>query len=254
MKVIGMLLAAAIVFAGAMTGAWWVKSQYFTSPEENLIADTPEEQRTRRLPIPNPDDHLLSASNQLPVAVRPKEASIEEMLRLGMSLNEREKRIVSEEGKLNARVIQQQIAFDEITAERNEIDLMRNEVDSQLASAEQLISQLIQGRQAIIDERDAMEEKLKEMEDVQSNFNEQQQKRVKQLAQLIQSMDAEKSADIIREMSNDGKIRDAAEMLSLIEERDAAKILESIDDAKLVQDLVVEFKNLQTAEAPKTRR
>ena len=254
MKIIGMVLASAIAFVGASSGAWWVKSHYLSSPEDVTVSEDADAQQTQGLPPPNADDRLLNESDQLPVAVRPKEVSVEEMLRLGMSLNEREKRIVAEEDKLKERSIQQQIAIGDITAERDEIDQMRNEIDDQLATAEQLMTRLIQGRQAIIDERTETERTLKEMEEIQSEFSEQQQKRIKQLAQLIQSMDAEKGAEVIREMSNDGKIRDAAEILSLIEERDAAKILEYMDDAKLVQDLVTEFKNLQTSEIPRSRR
>ncbi|MDB4731923.1 hypothetical protein OAF74_03700 [bacterium] len=59
-------------------------------------------------------------------------------------------------------------------------------------------------------------------------------------------MDEKKAAEVLREMSNDGKMSVAVEILSHLEEREAAQILSELDDAKLVQDLVTEFRNLKS--------
>lgn len=247
MKMVFLILAAAVVFIGASGGAWWLKNHYLQPDAQVADKDgSPANQTVAGLPVPNKDDQTQSPDDELPVSIRPKDVSVEEMLRLGMSLNEREKRIAKAEDALQAKVVQQQIAFAEVTAEQAEIDGLRKEVADQLTKGEQFLSQLMQSRQAVIDERAATEKSLEEMKAAQGKVDEQQQANTKRLSLLLQSMDEDKGAEVLVEMANDGHLAEAAELLSLIEERDAAKLLSAIPDKKLVQDLVVAFRNLQT--------
>ncbi|MEW4490296.1 hypothetical protein AB1L42_19580 [Thalassoglobus sp. JC818] len=246
MKTLGILILSGTVFAATCAGSWWAKNRFLSSEQaSDQTANNNDVLGT--LHPPNDDDQSDGGVEEMPVPVRPKEVSVEELIRLSMSLKEREKQIIGEEKRIQDRVIQQQIAFNDMLNEREEMDQLRKRTSEQIRSAEQLISQLIQARQSIIDERATTETKLKEMQEASKDIDLQTRENTRRLSQWIESMDSEKSADVIREMANDGKMAIAVEILSNIEERDAAKILSSINDSKLVQDLVQEFRNLKTS-------
>lgn len=246
MKLIIIAVMGIVVFAGAVTASWWVKTNKMTPP-------VAESEMDGELPLPlgaSSSEMQNAAMNQAAagpeLSVRPQQLSVEEMVRLGMDLKRREKSLNEQEEKLRQQKIHQQIAFADVQSEQGEVDQLHTQVQSELAKAEDLIARLMQARQAVLDERAAAEDKLKAIEDVQIEVDEQHSENTKKLAQWVQSMDATKAADLLREMSNDGKMPIAVQILSHLEEREAAKILSSIDDAKLVQDLVTEFRNLKT--------
>ena len=65
-------------------------------------------------------------------------------------------------------------------------------------------------------------------------------------------MPPERAAEYLQELSNDGKLGSAVELLGHIEERDAAKILAQVPDATLVVQITEAFKELKRP--PKKKR
>ena len=246
MKTIGTLLLTAIVFAGATAGSWWVNSQRNPQSQDETQTEDSNSSRSANGFEMSESMEEMTVQDRVEGAIQTKPASIEEMVRLGMDLKNREKMIHAEEEKLRQRQIHQQIAFSEIQAEMSIIDELRTNVRSELSTADDLIQRLLQARQAVIDEKNSAEQKLSEVKEVLIEVDGQQQENTKKLAQWIQSMDEKKAAEVLREMSNDGKMSVAVEILSHLEEREAAQILSELDDAKLVQDLVTEFRNLKS--------
>ncbi len=246
MKFIIIAVLGIAVFAGAVTASWWVKTNKMTPPvaESDVGGDLSLPLGRSASGVQNTPMNTEALGPEL--SVRPQQLSVEEMVRLGMDLKRREKSLDEEEEKLRQQKIHQQIAFADVQAEQGEVDQLRTQVQSELAKAEDLIGRLMKSRQAVLDERAAAEDKLKAIENVQIEVDGQHSENTKKLAQWVQGMDATKAAELLREMSNDGKMPIAVQILSHLEEREAAKILSSIDDAKLVQDLVTEFRNLKT--------
>ncbi len=254
-KSVVILTLAIAVFTGGVFGSLWLKTNYLAkaggSEAESYpgsgVSGTPVTGRS-------PAGGVSNDSEKGDLSIRPQELSVEEMVRLGMDLKRREKRLKDDAEKLRQQEIHQQIALADIQQEQGIIDSQQTQVKSELAKAEILIDRLMQARQAVIDERAAAEKKLKKIEEVQIEVDEQHTTNTKKLAQWIQSMDEVKAAEVLREMANDGKMPIAVEILSHLEEREAAKILSSLDDAKLVQDLVSEFRNLKSPKESKRAR
>lgn len=251
-KTIAFMFLAGIVFASAAAGSWWLQNRSLNTPlafdaKSNSPAGHGSGTDVRQ---PGAGDTRSTASDAgiAVQEIRPEKISVEEMVRLGMNLKQREKVLVDREEQLRQDKIHQEIAFADISSEQQELDVLRTGVRSELDKAETLLTQLLQARQSVLDERAATDDKLKEMADVQLEVDELQEANTKKLAQWIQSMEEAKAAEVLREMANDGKVDVAVQILAHLEERDAAKILSELDDPKLVQDLVTAFRNLK---APK---
>ncbi|QDT32820.1 MotE family protein [Thalassoglobus polymorphus] len=255
MKSVVILTLTIAVFAGSVFGSLWLKTNYLAEASD-IEADSPPGSEGNGTQVTGraPQGSASRDSAKGNLSIRPQELSVEEMVRLGMDLKRREKRLKDDAEKLRQQEIHQQIALADIQQEQGAIEAQQTQVKSELAKAEILVDRLIQARQAVIDERTAAEEKLKKMEEVQIEVDEQHTTNTKKLAQWIQSMDEVKAAEVLREMANDGKMPIAVEILSHLEEREAAKILSSLDDAKLVQDLVSEFRNLKSPKESKRAR
>lgn len=252
MKTIAFMLLAGIVFASAAAASWWLQHRSSNTP---LAFDASGDSAASdasgthvRQPGAGDTRSTVPDAGIADQEVRPEKISVEEMVRLGMNLKQREKVLVDREEQLRQDKIHQEIAFADIISEQQEVNVLRSGVRSELDKAESLLTQLLQARQAVLNERTATDEKLKEMADVQLEVDELQEANTKKLAQWIQSMEEVKAAEVLREMANDGKMDVAVQILAHLEERDAAKILSELDDPKLVQDLVTAFRNLK---APK---
>lgn len=246
MKTLGILILTGVVFAATATAAWWVKSTQNAAVQssETESAETSNLEFNRTSQESNSPESLLERVAD--IDANPQPISVEELVRLGMNLKQREQKLEKQEEDLRQQSIHQQIAFAEIQAETKAIDELRSSVRGELDKAESLVSRLIQARQAVIDEKATAKAKLAEVQNVLTEVDGQHLENTKKLAQWIQSMDAEKAAEVLREMSNDGKMEIAVQILAHLGEREAAKILSELNDAKLVQDLVTEFRNLKS--------
>jgi flagellar motility protein MotE (MotC chaperone) len=288
-KMLPALIVGFIVFAGAAGGSWYVQNNVLKQPaataagghgeeaagDESHGADAhapaaahaapaepghgaaaaPESGADAAKPHAREPDAPDPASHRMPVVVRPREMSVEELLRYGMGLKEREKQIKQQEDSLQQRRVQQQLALTDIEGERREIEGMRTQVKDQLKSAEKLVEKLNELRNQLKAEQVAASQSLQQIKHERISIDGEHLDNTKRLSQWMQNMDPEKAADVIKSMANDGEdqMAIAVQILSNFEEREAAKILSAMDDPKLVQQLVEKFRHLKrpTKEAAK---
>jgi len=200
--------------------------------------------------LPEPVSGVLTTGpveGRMPIPVRPREMSVEELLRYGMGVKEREAQVKRQEELLQKRRVQHQLAQADIEAERKEIDGLRVQVADQLKHAETLIEKLKNVRtQFLQDQSDAAAE-MQQIKHERVEIDEEHLDNTKRLSQWIQSMEPEKAAEVLKSMANDGdeQLAIAVQILRNLEEREAAKILSAIDDPKLVQQLIEKFRNLK---------
>ncbi|SFI26157.1 MotE family protein [Planctomicrobium piriforme] len=193
---------------------------------------------------------------RLPVAIRPRDMSVEELLRYSMGVKEREEKVKQNEELLQKRRVQQQLALADIEGERREIDGLRVQISEQLKHAQTLIEKLNEVRTEFSQEKDAASQSLQQMKHERIAIDEEHMDNTKRLSQWIQGMDPEKAADVLTSMANDGdeQLEIAVQILRNLEEREAAKILSAIDDTKLVQMLIEKFRHLQKPPAKTAAR
>ncbi|WP_437226267.1 hypothetical protein SH661x_004494 [Planctomicrobium sp. SH661] len=193
---------------------------------------------------------------QMPVPIRPREMSVEELLRYGMGVKERENQVKLQEEALQKRRVQHQLAQADIEGERKEIDGLRVQVAEQLKQAEMLIEKLKQTRSQFLQDQANAAEEMQQIKHERVEIDEEHMDNTKRLSQWIQSMEPEKAAEVLKSMANDGEqqLEIAVQILRNLEEREAAKILSAIDDPKLVQLLIEKFRNLKRPPAKTAAR
>jgi hypothetical protein len=271
-KIAGILAFGAVLFALSAGGSWFVMTRMQGShshTEEKAsghaaaadahghakpAVEAPAQKESAPVAAAAPE---RPADDRLPVAVRPREMSVEELLRYGMGIREREQLVKQQEEQLQKRRVQQQLALTDIQGERKEIDGLRVQISGRLKEAEQLINQLNALRTKIKDDQTAAAEKMQQIKHERVEIDQEHMDNTKRLSQWIQSMEPEKAAEVLKSMAHDGEEQTeiAVQILRNLEEREAAKILSAIEDPKLVQLLIEKFRNLKRPpEKTATRR
>ncbi|WP_437187021.1 hypothetical protein SH668x_000395 [Planctomicrobium sp. SH668] len=260
-----------VVFLGAAGGSWYVQnvvlapktqSDEHSSQLHPAVADaqrTPDaSQSTTKVAMSDFENAPATgdAKQRLPVPIRPREMSVEELLRLGMGVKERENTVRLQEEQLQKRRVQQQLAQADIEGERKEIEGLRVQVQDQLKQAEVLIEKMSSMRSQLLQDQTDATANMQQIKHERVEIDLEQQENTKRLSQWIQSMDPEKAAEVLKSMADDGaeELEIAVQILRNLEEREAAKILSAIDDPKLVQTLIEKFRKLKKAPPKSTAK
>lgn len=243
-----MLLFGAVMFGASAAGSFYVQSHTPKKPKETAA----------EVLMPGPtgegDGESPAIEEDLPVAVRPKPMSVEEILRVGMGLKSREKTLDEREASLKKQESRLQLVLADVRGEQQQIEGLQAQVRDQTTAAESLLQRINEARQALATERQKAQEQLETFKETQIEYQDQERENVKRMSQWFQGMEPEKAAEMLKELANDGKLELAVQLLSNFEDRDAAKVLSAVDDNKLVVELTERFKDLKRPERGQRRR
>jgi len=245
MKIVTMAVCGLLMFAVAMAGSWYVKANVL-APKEESVAAAAVDLTADPLAANEQAATDSDGTEIMPNAVRPEAMSVEELLRFSLSLKEREKVLKEQEEQFQQRQVQQQLGLVDIQAEEETVNGLRAEVAAELTTAQNLIDQLNQLKTAIVGEREKTKQDFSEIESKQIEISDNQKANDKKMSLLLQGMSAENAAAALTEMANNGDIRHAVQLLSYFEEREAAKVLDALQDPKLLNEFIAEFRNLKS--------
>jgi hypothetical protein len=187
------------------------------------------------------------------IAARPRAMSVEEILRYGMGLKKREELMKQREQSVAQQEAQMKLVFADIQGEQREIEGLRTQIKEQLAAADKRLVEINQATERMATERQKHEEELKKQTTPGEGVSDLQRDNIKRMSAWFQSMEPTKAAEFLKELSNDGKLDLAVQMLANFEEREAAKVLSAFseDDKALVSEITEAFKNYKRPEPPK---
>lgn len=251
-KVVLLGAFAALMFGVAAGASWWVQQQSTEAeseaaesadPSTAAAADTPKEPAPPKGAAESSTTTAAdnAVASTLPVAVPPRPMSIEELMRYGLGLNQRETSLNQREEDVRAQELQIKLALADLQGEQQAIDGLRSQVQTQLEAADKLLAQLDAARAELSQSRQQTEQDLQSARDAQIEIETQQRENIKQTATWLQAMDPERAADVLREMANDGRLEHGVKLLAQLEERDVAKILSALNDPKLVDQFIARF-------------
>ncbi len=240
-KIILLTVVGGLLFAASAAGSWFFMRP--VAPDESANANRMKTDSAKA----KTSSGIGNADQEIPVAFKPPNGlSADVVIKLSKSIREREKSLNQREQILDQK--QQRLSFvlDDLKRERREIEHLQNEIIEQIRQADELF-QSIGSQQA--DTMDASGEDVP----VQGETNEndqipspiEEQLNLRTVAQWLQSMAPEQSAEAFREFSNNGNIEMAVRLLSFFQERDAAKVLAALDDPILVTQLAERFRKLK---------
>jgi hypothetical protein len=246
-RLLALALFGLMMFGAAAGGTWWFMNQDAAAEEPTDPVAAAE------LPPAVVEPAQAEAADQpttdgLPVAVRARPMSIEELLRYGIGLKEREEMLKQREGGMERQQMQIKLALTDLRGEQQEIDSLRSQIQQQLEAADQILLRIQKAREDIAQQQAQAQEQMKQFESTQIQMDEQERENIKQLSTWLKSMEPEKAAEVVREMSNDGRLEDCVKILAHLEDRDVAKILSALNDAALVDQLISRFQDLKRPE------
>ncbi len=189
----------------------------------------------------------------LPVPVRGERLSVEELFRFGAMYREQQQLLLRREDELQRRQSRLKLIRDDVDGSRREFDGLRAQVDDTATRVKKAFSDLETEQQDFDQEKVSAESELQKLEEARNDANEEETVNLRRISSWFQSMPAEKAAEYIRELSNEGKMESAVKLLGNIEERTVAKILSAMDDAALVVELTEAFRRAKRP-VPKTAR
>lgn len=247
MKHVIALVSILILFAGSAAGSWYLYASKKDEGDASESSVSAIPSRAPSSPPPQPDEP--ENDGQLPVAVRPRPISADDIYRFGNVIRSREEALKKREEQVNARENRVKIMFEDIRAEQMELEAMQAKIESLTDSAESLLTQISAANEEArrINEAAA----LKESQASSPESDAAQAQNVRRMSEWFQNMEPEKAAEYLRELSNDGNLSMAVQLLANFEERDAAEILAAMDDAALVVQLTEEFKTHKRPEKKK---
>ncbi len=212
------------------------------------------------------------------VPVRAESMTVEEMVRHGMKLKERDATIRAREEALERVEAQYSLMLEEIVSEQREINGLMLQAREHRKAADEILKQaemksqeaaaLFQQARARQEETQAMldkataqqREKLASQQASDSQNTamtanatpEDRTKNLKQIAELLGGMNADAAAKALIGYINNGDMNTAVQLVSLMEGRKSAAIIEAMstveEDAALVDKLLEQFAKMRRSE------
>ncbi len=248
-----------LILGASAGGTWFLRSKDIAEIEAASKPTDPLTQSTAALasPVdvtrPLPDE----VEDDLPVAVRPGEMSVEEIVRYGLGLKAREAVIRQREESLQRTEAQHRLLLADIDGEQQEIEGLVAQARDQRIASEQLLAQAQQ-------ERIKSEDVLKQLDEKKQKLDLDREKaarnpapaggvgetevdreaNIKEFSAIVSAVSPEVAAGMMRDFANDGKIDLVVEILAELEERNAAKIVDSMSgdsSDKLVSEIAEKY-------------
>lgn len=250
MKMIIIGIVGLVIFGASAAGSWFVKTQVLAPPPEE---ETTEITDISADPADTPASEDGDGSRQMVVAVRDDPMTVEELFRFSHRLKEQEKQLTVKEDEFQKRQVQQALVLTDVKTEQDAISGLQTKLDKDLTVAEDMIEELNTLR-ANLKEQEAKtlaaQEALEAAEVAKDGGYESKDKKI---SGVLQSMTPEKAGGFLQELVNTGQVDFAAQLLSNFDERQAAKILDSIEDMKIVNELILRYREIKKA-APATKK
>lgn len=252
-KIAGLVLYAAALFGISAGVGWMLRPQppektddpasTTQTVDHNAAPPLKPEPKSRRSVADRQtaESKTTAADEPLPVAVRPAPMSVEEIVRYGLQLKDRDAAIARREQALLTAERRQQLILADIQGEQKEIEGLFAQARDQRKATEELLGQVTQEKQKLDElqkktesDRKAQESQGKEQDaDVQAN--------IRDLTTLVQNMEPSRAAQVISDWSDDGKIDLCVQVLASLDQRVAAEVVNAIKDEKLSSELLGRF-------------
>lgn len=232
LKAIFLCILGILLFVGGGAGAW-----YFAQWQHAQELATAEKAKEGTLHAPLANVEHVKKENPIAIAVRPEGLSADDVFRMSALMQEQTAALQRREAILVEKETRLNLVTEDMNLQQRELQGMLTQVNDTLVAVKGMLSQIEAAEQRVKTEKDNAQATLQELKKVERTEDEGRDKNVQSAADLLQQMNPEGSAAAIRKYCNEGKTGFAIEILSHIEQRKSAEILNSLDDPTLVAEL-----------------
>lgn len=173
------------------------------------------------------------------------------VLRLSESIRKREQQLIEREKQIAEQERRLKFMIDDLQRERTEISALMEQAEMKAAEARSLLEAAQQsGATTTVNTATNGAQPPAAQGNELRELPENEKQNLKTVAEWLKGMPAETAAQSIRELSNEGKMEMAVQLLSFLEERDAANILSALDDTTLFAQLADRFREMPRPKKP----
>jgi len=259
LRLITMMLFGMLVFAISAGGTWFALSKQHAAHDGEV--DSASHGEVTDVDPHSGDPHSDPATAAaaggdeiLPVVVRPRMETPEDIVRNAMALKEREAKLSRRERAAEQEQLRLQLVQSDLQGEQTSIDALAADVEAQIEHANTLLVRISDEYHQLEKQRQQNEAEVKEFQETRTKMNAGEQQNLKQLSQWVQGMEPEVASKLILELANNGKMDMAVQLLSNFEERKASEILAALGKPELMAELADKFRTLQRPTKTATNR
>lgn len=182
-----------------------------------------------------------------PIAPPPPSTPSEQVTRLLARLQEREGELKRREEDVRKQETRLEILLEDIKAERSVLDGLRKRFDDELKRLNDKDATIATKAKGLDEQKAAAKKLLDEMRKRQVDLEKGESGNITRMASLMDSMDSDKGAAIIRQLAEGGQKDTAVKVLGLMKDRKAAQLLAAMTDVQLAAELLEKLRGLRRA-------
>lgn len=251
MRMIGLALFGLLIAAGVGGGAWLYRTEQAAAQAAALEKEQPPETLAppsieSSAPYPatalSPEPIRTAESDEtLPVAVRPKSFSPEELVRWALGLKQREAALQQREDSMLRAEMRQKLVRADIEGEQQEVEGLYNQSRDQRQAVETLLKEADLKLQALVAKSAELQTQTENAAAANSGQDSERAANIEKMALVVQGMDPQKSADMLKGLANDGKLDMVVELLHKLEEKKASAVIEALQDPQLISEVLEKY-------------
>jgi len=191
---------------------------------------------------------LVTEGKDSPAGPRPAPTtSPEQLAQLATNIGKQQEALKSREQTLLVRQKHLELIHQDLKDERKKLDELRLQIGEELKALNEKIDALERKAGDMDKEKKKLSDKAEEIKQGLVEIDSVEQKRVRQMAAMYDTMEAETAAGILQEMADTGKMDMAVKILSSMQERQSARVLAQMEDRATVVQILDRLRSLKKA-------
>lgn len=237
------LVLGLVLFGISGFASWYWKGS--KQAEEVLAAQTAPRSDKGKSAAPSPEPTGVPKFVPAP-AIRPQgNPEPESVVQLANNLRSQMESVKTREQQLTARQKNLEIIYHDLKSERNSLDELRNQVNGELKTLLEKLALLEEKSADVQQQRQRLNDNANQLKQNIIEIDGMEQKNIKQLAAMYDSMEPSTAAELMQEMADKGKMDMAVKILSTMRERSAANVISQITDRTTTVQLMERLKSLK---------
>jgi flagellar motility protein MotE (MotC chaperone) len=246
-KMIAVFLVGCVLFSLSAGVSWFLqKQQKPAESEESASVATLKPGKGIKPFAATHTETAPPAKGSLRPALRTAaSAETENIAQMASSLRNQIEAVKTREQQLSVRQRNLELIHLDMRKEREAVSDLQKQVGEEMKALLDRMSALETKSAQVTKERNKVSEQVEEAKKSIIEFETVEQKSIKQMATIYDTMEAESAAQILTQMVDSGKMDMAVKILASMRERQAAKVLSLLQDRTMAVQILDKLKGLK---------
>lgn len=243
-----------VMFAASAGASWYLRGIETNKAAETGHADDKGHGSERASPLPGAGVKSAGkASGALDAPPAPSQrtpvATEDGVAQMVASVRRQQESLRAREQNLLVRQKHLEVIHQDLKSERKSLDELRQQVNDEMKALAEKLDALERKSSDLDRKKNEMGKQAQEVKQTVFEVESVEQKNFKRMATTFDSMDADTAGELLEQMVESGKMDTAVKILSLMQERQAARVLGQMQDRGTAIQLLERMKGLKRAPA-----